>query len=71
MNSHAKDIVDVADKYGVVNLKLEAEARLVKATCFSVGNLLDLLEELHALERGGDGLHDQAQGRGHEEDIVR
>jgi speckle-type POZ protein len=43
MNSHAQKIIDVADKYGVVNLKLEAEARLVKSTHFRVGNLLDLL----------------------------
>jgi hypothetical protein len=43
MKSHAKEIVDAADKYGVVDLKLAAEACLVRATTFSVENLLDLL----------------------------
>jgi hypothetical protein len=43
MKSHAKEIVNVADKYGVVDLKLEAEAVLVKTTVFSVEKLLDLL----------------------------
>ncbi|KAL3764023.1 hypothetical protein ACHAW5_005107 [Stephanodiscus triporus] len=41
MKSHAKEIIDVADRYGVVGLKLEAEAFLVNATTFSVENLLD------------------------------
>ena len=43
MKSHAKDIIDAADRYGVVDLKLEAEACLVKKTTFSMENLLDLL----------------------------
>ena len=43
MKSHAKEIIDAADKYRVVDLKLAAEACLVKRTTFSVENLLDLL----------------------------
>jgi hypothetical protein len=43
MKSHAKEIIDAADKYGVVDLKLEAEASLVRATTFNMENLLDLL----------------------------
>jgi hypothetical protein len=43
MKSHAKGIIDAADKYGVVDLKLAAEACLVKRTAFSVENLLDHL----------------------------
>jgi hypothetical protein len=43
MRSHAKEILDAADKYGVVDLKLEAEASLVQTADFCVENLLDLL----------------------------
>jgi len=43
MKSHAKEIIDAAHKYGVVDLKLEAEASLVRATTFNMENLLDLL----------------------------
>jgi hypothetical protein len=43
MKAHAKEIIDAADKYGVVDLKLAAEACLVNATAFSVENLLDHL----------------------------
>jgi hypothetical protein len=43
MKSHAKDIIDAADKYRVVNLKLEAEASLVKATTFTMENVMELL----------------------------
>jgi hypothetical protein len=43
MKSHAKEIFDAADKYRVVDLKLEAEASLVRATTFNMENLLDLL----------------------------
>jgi hypothetical protein len=43
MKSHAKEIIAAADKYGVVDLKLEAEASLVRATTFNMENLLDLL----------------------------
>ncbi|KAL3767236.1 hypothetical protein ACHAW5_005247 [Stephanodiscus triporus] len=44
MKLHARGIIDAADKYGVVDLKLAAEACLVKTTtAFSIENLLDLL----------------------------
>ena len=43
MKSHAKDILDAADRYGFVDLKLVAEACLVETTAFSIGNLKDLL----------------------------
>jgi hypothetical protein len=43
MTSYAKDILDAADRYGVVDLKLAAEACLVKATAFGIENLKELL----------------------------
>ena len=43
MKTHAKEIVDAADRWEVVDLKLEAEACLVQTTAFGVENLLDLL----------------------------
>jgi hypothetical protein len=43
MKSHAKEIIDAADKYGVVNLKLEAEACLVEATTFTIENVMEHL----------------------------
>jgi hypothetical protein len=43
MTSHAKDILDAADRYGVVDLKLAAEACLVESTAFNIENFLDLL----------------------------
>jgi len=43
MKSHAKEIVDAADRHGVVDLKLAAEASLVDSTAFTMENLLDLL----------------------------
>ena len=43
MKSHAKEIIDSADKYGVVNLKLEAEAHFVKGTTFTIENVMELL----------------------------
>ena len=39
----AKQIIDAADKYGAVNLKLEAEAYYVKSTTFTKENILDNL----------------------------
>ena len=38
MKSHANEIIDAADRYGVVDLKLAAEACLVKATAFASTN---------------------------------
>jgi hypothetical protein len=43
MKSHAKEIIDAADKYGVVSLKLEAEASLVEGTTFTIENVMELL----------------------------
>ena len=48
MKSHAKEIIDAADRFGVIDLKLAAEACLVDATAFSVENLLDLLLYAHS-----------------------
>ena len=41
---HTKEIIDAADLYGVVNLKLDAEVRFVEATTFTMENVLDHLE---------------------------
>jgi hypothetical protein len=43
MKSHAREIIDAADKYGVINLKLEAEASLVEGTTFTIENVMELL----------------------------
>jgi hypothetical protein len=40
---HARGVIDAADKYGVVNLKLEAEANLVEGTTFTIANVMELL----------------------------
>lgn len=41
--SSAKDLIDAADKFGVVTLKLEAEACYVKSTALTIDNILDHL----------------------------
>ena len=43
MKSHAREIIDAADKYGVVNLKLEAEVCFVEGTTFSIENVMEHL----------------------------
>jgi hypothetical protein len=43
MKSHTREIIDAADKYRVVNLKLEAEAYFVKTTTFTMENVMELL----------------------------
>ena len=43
LKNNARDIIDAADKYGVVNLKLEAEASLVTSTTITIENMLDNL----------------------------
>jgi len=43
MKSHSKQIIDAADKYGVVNLKLEAEASFVECATFTIENVMELL----------------------------
>ena len=43
MKSHVWDIIKAADKYGVINLKLEAEAYVVKGITFTIENVKELL----------------------------
>ena len=43
MKSHAREIIDAADRYGVISLKLEAEASIVDATTFTIDNVKELL----------------------------
>mmetsp|Transcript_40759 Transcript_40759/g.85622 ORF Transcript_40759/g.85622 Transcript_40759/m.85622 type:complete len:116 (-) Transcript_40759:228-575(-) len=40
---HAKEIIEASNKFGVVNLKLEAEACFVESTAISIDNMKDLL----------------------------
>ena len=41
--ANAKDLMDAADQFGVVNLKLEAEVRYVRSTTFTLENVNDNL----------------------------
>ena len=43
LKTHAKDIIDAANKYSIVNLKLAAEAAYVQSTDISVDNAMDHL----------------------------
>ena len=43
MTSHVKEIIDMADRFGVSGLKLEAEAFLVRTTAISMDNVMDHL----------------------------
>jgi hypothetical protein len=43
MKSHAKEIIDAANRYGVATLKLEAEACLMEGTTFSLENVKEHL----------------------------
>ena len=43
LKEYAKDIIDAADKYSIVNLKLEAEAAYVKSTRITAANVMDNL----------------------------
>ena len=43
LKTHAKDIIDAADKYSIINLKLEAEAAYVKSTGITMDNVMDNL----------------------------
>lgn len=43
MKANARDIIDASDRYGVVNLKLEAEASYVNSTTITVSNLMNQL----------------------------
>ena len=43
LKANAKDIIDAADKYSIVNLKLEAEAAYVKSIKITMDNAMDNL----------------------------
>ena len=43
LKSNPKGIIDACDKYGIVHLKLEAEACYAKSTTFSMDNIMDNL----------------------------
>jgi len=43
LKNNAKDIINACDKYGVVHLKLEAEAAYVKSTEITIENMMDNL----------------------------
>ncbi len=43
MMSLAKEIIHAANLYGIVNLKLEAEAQFVEATTITLENMMDHL----------------------------
>ena len=43
MTTHAKEIIDAADRYGVSSLKLEAEASIVEDTNITMDNVMELL----------------------------
>jgi speckle-type POZ protein len=43
LETHAKDIIDAADKYSIVNLKLEAEAVYVTSTDITMDNAMENL----------------------------
>ena len=43
LKNNEKDIINACDKYGVVNLKLEAEASYVESTEISMDNMMDNL----------------------------
>jgi len=55
---HARDIIDAADKYGVINLKLEAEACFVEGTTFTIDNVMEHL--LYAESKNGALLKEAA-----------
>lgn len=43
LETHAKGIIEAADKYNIVNLKLEAEAAYVESTAITARNAIDNL----------------------------
>eukprot|EP00986_Skeletonema_menzelii_P017783 scaffold22011_cov132-Skeletonema_menzelii.AAC.2 len=43
MKIHAKDIINAADKYSIVNRKQEAEAAYVKSTEITIETAIDIL----------------------------
>ena len=46
---HERDIINAADKYGVTNLKLEAEVWYVNNTDITIDNMIDTLLYAHAM----------------------
>ena len=46
---HERDLINAADKYGVTNLKLEAEFWYVKNTEITIDNVIDNLLYAHAM----------------------
>jgi hypothetical protein len=48
MKSHAKEILDAADRFGVTNLKLEAEASFVASTTIALDNVMEILLYAHS-----------------------
>ena len=61
MKYHAKEIINVADRFGVTSLKLDADAFFVEDTAFTIENVMELLlysdSKNCAIERGGNRLH--------------
>ena len=60
--SNAQDLIDAANKFGIVNLKLKAEACYVKSTTLTINNVLDNIcytdsKNCALLKEGCDGLH--------------
>jgi hypothetical protein len=49
MKSQTTEIIDAANRYGVVNLKLEAEACFVRDTVFSLDNVMEHLQYADSL----------------------
>jgi len=43
LKANAKDIINASDKYGIVNLKLDAEACYIKSTPINIENTLENL----------------------------
>ena len=43
LEANARDLIDAADRFGVINLKLEVEARYVDSTTITTDNVVELL----------------------------
>ena len=43
LETNARELIDAADRFGVINLKLEAEARYVDSTTITTDNVVELL----------------------------
>lgn len=49
LKSHAKKLIEAANRFGVVNLKLEAEVYYVRSIIIGVDNVMELLLYSHAM----------------------